>query len=175
MGMAEDDVALEDAKRKLAFLPLVSAAAAATLLLAAVIVAFGIVDRAGLGGSERFRQLGQAANPFVAFLALAAVAAVVHNRSRRASPPVDAIAFTTGTCVALVCALLALNGVVVTLTASDNGAMLQLGEIVQLLATLGLSGFALYLAATAPTPRGSRPVESPPPSPPDGEDPGSRP
>ena len=65
------------------WLPLVLSVAAAILLLGGVLFALASASSDTTGSADRFRLLGQAANPFIAFLALAAVALVSEARRRR--------------------------------------------------------------------------------------------
>ena len=163
-----------DDRGALDYLPFVLAAAAAVLLLSSLSTAFGIADAARLSGTERFRRLGNAGNPFTALLALGAVLSVVRARRRRVATELGGPAFAIGTTVSLVLALLAANGVVVSATSGAYPGLVRFGEAMQAMTTIGLAGYALWLAITAPTPRESRPAESPPPSPPDGEGPSFR-
>ena len=129
--------------------------AAALLLSAGILYAFAVADARNIGGSERFRLLAQASSPFVAALALTAITLVVHERRRRADAALvaAAAALAVGAVVALVALLLALNGVVVDLTSKNVGSMFRLSNVIGRFATVMMSGFALWLAATAPPAR----------------------
>ena len=156
---------------------LVLAAAGALLLLTGIVAAFGQADQFDLSANERFRALGGAANPFVGFLTLVVTAGVMRRRSpnTNTNSGTDSLALVVSICVALVTVLLGLNGVISTLASGEFVLLMRLGEAMQRLGATLLAAYALLLAATAPTQRGSPPAESPPPSPPDGEDPESRP
>lgn len=144
---------MSDNTEPLDFLAAVLVVAAVLLLLGGVLFAFASTsamgDAAGVA-NQRFRLLGQAANPFIAFLLLAAIGLVVHDRrqadpSQRGSGPVMAVATAT----ALAVALLALNGILSDIT-SESGGMVKLSAVVSRLATVVLSALALWTAATAP-------------------------
>lgn len=129
------------------------AVAAALLLLGGVLFAFASAQANGAGAGDRFRLLGQAANPFIAFLALAAAGLVVHERRTRAVSQVAAgAALGIATAVSLAVALLALNGVLNDLT-SDAGTVFRLSAVISRMAAMGLSGLALWLAVTALPPK----------------------
>jgi hypothetical protein len=137
---------------------LVLAGAAAVLLLGGVLFAFANANAANrASGTTTFRLLAQAANPFVAALALAAAVVVVSERraglARQVTSPV---ALGIATAVSLAVVLLALNGVITDLTA-DAGAMFRLSNIVSRLGTITLGGYGLWVSATAPAPPGSPP------------------
>jgi hypothetical protein len=131
---------------------LVLVVAAAMLLLAGVIYAFAVADARNVDGSERFRLLAQASSPFIAGLALTAITLVVHERRRGGEPAQVAGSATlaVGAMVSLLALLLALNGVVVDLTTEGVGAMFKLSNVIGRLATVSLSGFALWLTAVTP-------------------------
>ena len=143
----------------MALAAIVLAVVAAVLLLGGVLFAFATADANGADASDRFRLLGQAANPFIAFLALVGSALVVHERQRggvTTSPQVaGSAALGIGTAVSLAVALLALNGVITDLT-SDGGALFKLSAVVSRLAAIGLSGLALWLSVTATPPKPPR-------------------
>lgn len=125
-------------------------AAAALLLLAGIVYAFAVADARNVDGAERFRLLAQASSPFVATLALAGIAIVVHERRRDDRRQVAAgAAVAAGAVVALLASLLALNGMIVDLT-SAVGPMFKLSNVLGRLATVGLAGYALWLAAATP-------------------------
>jgi hypothetical protein len=131
---------------------LVLVVAAGMLLLAGVIYAFAVADARNVDGSERFRLLAQASSPFIAGLALTAITLVVHERRRGGEPAQVAASATlaVGAMVSLLALLLALNGVVVDLTTDGVGAMFKLSNVIGRLATVALSGFALWLSAVTP-------------------------
>lgn len=132
---------------------IVVSASAAVLLLGGVLFAFATADANGADASDRFRLLGQAANPFIAFLALAGSALVVHQRQRGGVEQVGgSAALAIGTAVSLAVALLALNGVLTDVT-GDGGALFKLSAIVSRVAAIGLSGLALWLSVTAVPPK----------------------
>ena len=131
---------------------LVLVVAAAMLLLAGVIYAFAVADARNVDGSERFRLLAQASSPFIAGLALTAITLVVLERRRGGEPAQVAASATlaVGAMVSLLALLLALNGVVVDLTTEGVGAMFKLSNVIGRLATVALSGLALWLSAVTP-------------------------
>lgn len=129
------------------------AVVAALLLLGGVLFAFASAEANDAGAGDRFRLLGQAANPFIAFLALAAAGLVVHQRRAGADDQVAAnAALGIATAVSLAVALLALNGVLNDLT-GDAGTLFRLSAVVSRLAAMGLSGLALWLSVTALPPK----------------------
>lgn len=129
------------------------AVVAALLLLGGVLFAFASAQANGAGAGERFRLLGQAANPFIAFLALAGAGLVVHQRRAGTEDQVAAnAALGIATAVSLAVALLALNGVLNDLT-GDAGTLFRLSAVVSRLAAMGLSGLALWLSVTALPPK----------------------
>ena len=129
------------------------AVVAALLLLGGVLFAFASAQANGAGAGDRFRLLGQAANPFIAFLALAAGGLVVHQRRAGADDQVGAnAALGISTAVSLAVALLALNGVLNDLT-GDASTLFRLSAVVSRLAAIGLSGLALWLSVTALPPK----------------------
>ena len=133
---------------------LVLVAAGAMLLLAGILYAFALVSARDVEGPERFRLLAQASSPFVAALVLAAIVMVIIDRRRddpQGSETLGSLALVGGATVALVALLLALNGIVIDLTA-EVGVVFKLSNVVGRLATVVLAGFALVLAATAPSP-----------------------
>lgn len=132
---------------------IVVAVVAAVLLLGGVLFAFASADANGADAGDRFRLLGQAANPFIAFLALAASGLVVHRRRQGGTPQVaEGAALGIGTAVGLAVALLALNGVLTDLT-GDAGALFKLSAVVSRMAAIGLSGLALWLSLSAAPPK----------------------
>lgn len=136
----------------LSLFALVLAGVAATLLFGGVLQALATSDARNLDGAAQFHLLAQAANPFVAFLALAAVAAVARGRRPNNDPQGAAgIALALAALVSAGVILLALNGILIDLTADTAGtALLRLSAVVTRLGTIALSAFALYLAATTP-------------------------
>ena len=131
---------------------LVLVVAAAMLLLAGIIYAFAVADARNVDGSERFRLLAQASSPFIAGLALTAMALVVFERRRGGGVAhvAPSAVLAVGAMVSLLALLLALNGVVVDLTTEGVGAMFKLSNVIGRLATVALSGFALWLSAVTP-------------------------
>ena len=141
------------------YLAITASVAAAALLLGGVLFAFASADANGADASDRFRLLAQAANPFIALLALGGSALVVHLRHAGAEHEQRAAsaALGIGTAVCLAVVLLALNGVLTDLT-GDTTALFRLSAIVSRMATLVLGGVALWIAvATGPARRGSPP------------------
>jgi len=144
----------------LEYASVVLAVAAALLLIAGIVYAFAVADAREVGGSERFRLLAQASSPFIAGLALAGIAIVVHERRRAESAAVHgpeqlvqvapAATLAIGSMTSLLGLLLALNGIVVDLTTDNVGASFKLSNVIGRLATVVLSGFALWLSATTP-------------------------
>lgn len=125
---------------------LVLATAGALLLGGGVLFAFASADAQRLGDTDRFRLLGQAANPFIAFLVLAAIA-LVQSRTPSAPPQVSpraAIGVATAVSVAVI--LLAVNGILTDLTGSTT-ALFRLSAIISRLGTVAMSVFALWLAS----------------------------
>ena len=131
----------------LPLVPLVLAVAAAILLLGGVLFALATADADATGSADRFRLLGQAANPFIAFLALTASALVAHARRHPDNGDVayGAVASGISTAIALAVVLLALNGVLTDFT-GDTTALFRLSAVVSRLSTLVLSGVTLWLA-----------------------------
>ena len=153
--MTDDDVRQEEpVARKgiepLPLVPLVLAVAAAVLLLGGVLFALATADADATGSADRFRLLGQAANPFIAFLALTASALVAHARRRPQDGTVayGAVASGISTAIALAVVLLALNGVLTDFT-GDTTALFRLSAVVSRLATIVLSGLTLWLSAVS--------------------------
>ena len=134
----------------LALLPLALALAAAILLLGGVLFALATASSDTTGSADRFRLLGQAANPFIAFLGLAAAGLVSDSRRRGADRPIAAggAAIGVATAVSLAIVLLALNGVLTDVT-GDTTALFRLSAIVSRLATLVLSGAALWVSVAS--------------------------
>lgn len=130
--------------------------ASAILLLGGVLFAFATADATNADAADRFRLLGQAANPFIAFLALAGSAIVVHlRRSGEETQRAAGAALGIGTAVCLAVALLALNGVLTDLT-GPAGALFKLSAVVQRLAAIALAALGLWLSITAVPPRAER-------------------
>ena len=129
-------------------LPLAMAAVSAVLLLGGVLFALATASSDTTGAADRFRLLGQAANPFIAFLALTASALVLADRRRptesRATIAAGA-ALGVATAVSLAVVLLALNGVITDLT-GDTTVLFRLSAVVSRLATLILGGVSLWIA-----------------------------
>jgi hypothetical protein len=134
----------------LELLPLGLAVAGATLLLGGVLFALANAAADTTGTADRFRLLGQAANPFISFLSLTAAALVVDARRRPGGRVVTAggAALGVATAVSLAVVLLALNGILTDLT-GDTTALFRLSAIVSRMATLVLSGVALWLAVAS--------------------------
>lgn len=129
------------------------AVVAALLLLGGVLFAFASAQANDAGAGDRFRLLGQAANPFIAFLSLAAGGLVVHERRAGADRQVAAnAALGISTAVSLAVVLLALNGVLNDLT-GEAGTLFRLSAVVSRLAAMALSGLALWLSVTALPPK----------------------
>ena len=133
----------------LAAVPLVLAVVAAILLLGGVLFALASASATPAGDAGRYRLLGQAANPFIAFLALAAAALVSESRRRGRSGDLVAggIAMGIATTVSLAIVLLAINGLLTDLT-GDTTALFRVSAIVSRMATLALSGTTLWMALT---------------------------
>jgi hypothetical protein len=133
----------------LAVVPVVLASVAALLLLGGVLFAMATAAANGVDATARFRLLGQAANPFVAFLVLVACALVVDAR-RREEPRWTApgVALGIATAVALAAALLALNGVLTDVTGHST-ALFRFSAVVSRVGTLAMSGLTLWLSAAA--------------------------
>lgn len=133
-------------------LGVVLAGVAMTLLLGGILQALASADARAVDGAGLFLLLAQAANPFVAFLGLAAVVAVVRARTTPGddqAAPRSALAL--GAVVSAAVVLLALNGILIDLTGeTDGGGLLRLSAVVSRLGAIALSAFALYLAATTP-------------------------
>ncbi|HUP85813.1 MAG TPA: hypothetical protein VM143_09115 [Acidimicrobiales bacterium] len=129
-------------------LPLVLAVVAAVLLLGGVLFAFASAGANHVDGNDRFRLLGQAANPFISFLALAVATALVEGKRRTGRDTYTAAGVASGiaTAVSLAVLLLAISGILTDLT-GDASALLRLSAVVSRLATIALSGMALWLAA----------------------------
>jgi hypothetical protein len=131
-------------------LPLVLAAAAAILLLGGVLFALATAAADTTGTADRFRLLGQTANPFIAFLALAAATLVLEGRRRHAPLTASGAALGIATAVSLAVVLLALNGLLTDLT-GDTTTLFRLSAIVSRVATVVLGGTALWVSvATGP-------------------------
>lgn len=137
----------------LELVPLALATAAAVLLLGGVLFALATASADTTGSADRFRLLGQVANPFIAFLALAAIALVGAARRRPAAVTVFAGGGASGiaTAVSLAIVLLALNGLLTDVT-GDTTALFRLSAMVSRVATLLLSGLALWLSLAASEP-----------------------
>ena len=130
--------------------------ASAILLLGGVLFAFASADASNADAADRFRLLGQAANPFIAFLALTGSAIVVHlRRSGEETQRAAAAALGIGTAVCLAVGLLALNGVVTDLT-GPAGVLFKLSAVVQRLAAVALAALGLWLSITAVPPKRAR-------------------
>lgn len=99
----------------------VLAGVAATLLLGGVLQALAAADARDVDGAGLFLLVAQAANPFVAFLALAAVAVVVRGRTAHGdAQTASAIALGLAAVVSAVVVLLALNGILIDLTSETD-------------------------------------------------------
>ena len=149
--MTEDEPTKRSWPEPLDTIPLALAVAAALLLFGGVLFAMASASQAGgTGSATRFRLLGQAANPFIALLAVLAAGLVDEGR-RRGVDRWFASGTTLGiaTAVSLAVALLALNGVITDLT-GDNDALFVVSAIVSRLATLVIAGATLWLAAAKP-------------------------
>ena len=142
-------------------LPLALAIAAAVLLLGGVLFALATAAADATGTADRFRLLGQAANPFIAFLSLAAAALVMDGRRHARTTTAAPVASGIATAVSLAVVLLALNGVLTDLT-GDTTALFRLSAIVSRLATLVLGGVSLWIAVVSGP---ARPGTPPPPGP----------
>jgi threonine/homoserine/homoserine lactone efflux protein len=136
------------------YLAITASVAAAALLLGGVLFAFASADANNADASDRFRLLAQAANPFIALLALASAALVVHLRGGGAEHEQRAAsaALGIGTAVCLAVVLLALNGVLTDLT-GDAGALFRLSAVINRLAAIVLGGLGLWLSLTAVPPK----------------------
>ena len=132
----------------MSLIAIVVALAAAVLLLGGVLFAFASAASNGAGSDDRFRLLGQAANPFIAFLALASTALVVHHRRRGERPWGAGAALGIATAVSLAVVLLALNGVLTDLTGAA-GTLFKLSAVVSRLAAIALASLSLWLSVTA--------------------------
>jgi len=133
----------------LSFVAVVLASAAATLLLGGVLFAFANADAQRLGDADRFRLLGQAANPFIAFLGLAAVALVVRVKETGGYVMVaPKAAVGLGTAVSVAVILLAVNGILTDIT-GGAAALFRVSAVVSRLGTIALSGFALWIAGVS--------------------------
>ena len=129
-------------------LPLVLAVVAAILLLGGVLFALATASVDTTGNADRFRLLGQAANPFIAFLALAAAALVSDARRHRRDVTAAGASMGIATAVGLAVVLLALNGVLTDIT-GDTTALFRMSAIVSRLATLVLGGVALWVSVVS--------------------------
>lgn len=141
--------ARESPRTPLAFAAVVLAAAAATLLLGGVLFAFANADAQRLSDTDRFRLLGQAANPFIAFLGLAAVALAIRARDGGGIvvvAPKAAVGMATAVSVAVI--LLAVNGILTDIT-GGAAALFRVSAVVSRLGTIALSAFALWIAGAS--------------------------
>ena len=131
--------------------PLALSLVAAVLLLGGVLFALATASADTTGTADRFRLLGQAANPFIAFLALAAAVLVASDRrspTEGRSLLAGGAALGIATAVSLAVVLLALNGVLTDLT-GDTTSLFRLSAIVSRMATLGLGGVPLWIAVVS--------------------------
>jgi len=138
-----------DPRSPVTYVAVVLAAVAATLLLGGVLFAFANADAQRLGDADRFRLLGQAANPFIAFLGLVAVALVVRGRETGVfvvAAPKAAVVLATAVSVAVI--LLAVNGILTDITGGAT-ALFRVSAVVSRLGTIGLSAFALWIAGAS--------------------------
>lgn len=128
-------------------LPLGLAVTSAVLLVGGVLFALATAAADTTGSADRFRLLGQAANPFIAFLTVAAAALVVDARRRTPAVRLVAggLALGSATAVALAVVLLALNGLLTDVT-GDTTMLFRLSAIVSRMATLVLGGVTLWLS-----------------------------
>lgn len=132
----------------LELLPLALSTAAAVLLVGGVLFAIATAAADTRGTTDEFRLLGQAANPFIAFLALAAAALVVDGRRARRTVAAGGVALGIATAVSLAVVLLAVNGLLTDVT-GDTTTLFRMSAIVSRLATLVLSGVALWASASS--------------------------
>lgn len=133
----------------LSFAAVTLAAVAATLLLGGVLFAFASADAQRLSDTDRFRLLGQAANPFIAFLGLAAVALAIRARDAGGfvvAAPKAAVGLGTAVSVAVI--LLAVNGILTDIT-GGSAALFRVSAVVSRLGTIALSAFALWIAGAS--------------------------
>lgn len=141
----------------LAYLAITASAVAVTLLVGGILFAFASSDVNNAASSDRFRLLAQAANPFVALLAVAASALVAHLRRVGGEPEqrLAGVALGTATTVSLVVVLLALNGVLTDLM-GDAGTLFKLSAIVSRVGAVLLGALGLWLSITALPPPPAR-------------------
>ncbi len=139
----------------LAVLALVLSIVAAGLLVGGLVFAFATAERSGVDAAGRFRLLGQAANPLIAALALAAALVVVVERGPgwRAGPLQrgSSAALSVATAVSLAVVLLAASGVISDLT-GRGGVLFVLSATVTRLAAAALGALTLWLSFTAGPP-----------------------
>jgi hypothetical protein len=166
--MSEHEGAPKRSINPLDYAALVLVGSATGLLIAGLTYAFAYNSLRPTSGTDRFRQLAQAATPFAALLLVLGVALVVYER-RSSSPPTQVghgVALGLGGGVALFTILLALNGILIDLTRGGTG-LVRLSNVLGRVVTVVLAGYALALAATAPTRRDSQRPPAPTSSPPD--------
>lgn len=126
--------------------------AAVIFLLGSVLIAFGTKIPAG-DTTVRFQLLANAANPLTALLVLGgAVAAITLRRTEgtgladgKLLGPVLAVAVG----VALVLAILVVNGILVDLTSNRTSGLVRLGTLLVRIGTLVLAGATLWLGFAA--------------------------
>ncbi len=139
----------ESPRSPLSYAAVVLAAAAVTLLLGGVLFAFANADAQRLSDTDRFRLLGQAANPFIAFLGLAAVALAIRAKESGGFvvvAPKAAVGLATAVSVAVI--LLAVNGILTDIT-GGAAALFRVSAVVSRLGTITLSAFALWIAGAS--------------------------
>ena len=129
------------------------ATSAALLLAGNVVNALGLNPaRGSYSATVRFTLLGNAANPFIAAMALtAAVCAVALRPSPRTgsrSKVAGKVILATGV-VGLVTAVLCLNGILLDFTTSGASGLVRLATILYRLGTLALSAGTLWIAFAA--------------------------
>ena len=138
--------------RPLELLAVVVAVAAAILLVAGILYGFASASATRGDTTERVRLLGQAANPFIAALAVAACVLVTRHR---ASQAFAGAAMGLGATVGFATVLLALNALIIDFTGAGS-MMFKTSAAISRIATILLAGYAVWLAATSP-PAADRP------------------
>lgn len=150
MDAPQADVPAGAPRRPTDYAAVVLVASAVLSLAGVLLFAFATADIRQLDATGRFRQLGQAANPGIAMLAVASIAIVVWERAAgRARQAADAASLGLATAVNLFVALLAANGLVIDVT-TNTTTLFRISAVISRLGTIALAAFGVWLGATAP-------------------------
>jgi hypothetical protein len=141
-------------QRRLVFVGLALTSSSAAFVVGAVLGALATAEPGGISATRRFEFLSRAADPVPALLALLGVVAVlVAEDGSTARRIASRIAIGTAAFFGVVIVLLAVNGILLDVTAAGASALVRLSRIVFLrLVPMTIAAAAVWLSLSEQAP-----------------------